>query len=68
MTETDKHALLEGQWLNDKHIHASQLLMKNDSSLLPVGSLQSPLLGQTLTELMINTLSIGSLFNTVSVV
>ena len=33
LTETDKHVLLEGEWLNDKHIHASQLLMKNDSSL-----------------------------------
>lgn len=34
--------------MNDKHIHADQLLMKNDSSLWPVGSLQDTLLGQNM--------------------
>ena len=48
LTESDKHILLQGQWLNDKHIHAGQLLMKNDSSLLPVGSLQDNFLGQNM--------------------
>ena len=73
LTETDKHILLEGQWLNDKHIHASQLLMKNDSSLLPVGSLQSPLLGQTLhfdvtSEESVQILHTGNHWLTISTV
>lgn len=46
--QADKDLLLNGQWLTDKIIHATQLLLKNDSTLLPVGSLQDPILGQTL--------------------
>ena len=48
LTEEDKSIILEGRWLNDKIIHAMQLLMKNDPNLLPVSSLQNPILGQTL--------------------
>ena len=33
--------------LNDRVIHAAQLLMKEDINLLPVGEFQDPLLGQT---------------------
>ena len=40
--------ILDGEWLNDNIINAAQLLMKLDQDLLPVGSLQNPLLGQTL--------------------
>ena len=32
LTEEDKCVLLEGQWLNDKLIHAAQLLMKHDGA------------------------------------
>ena len=48
MSQKDKDIILDGQWLNDSIIHAAQLLMKHDPDLLPVGSLQNPLLGQTL--------------------
>ena len=47
LTNEDKRIILEGKWLNDKIIHAAQLLMKNDPDLLPVGSLQNPILSQT---------------------
>ena len=36
-------------WLTDSVIHAAQLLIKNDHTLLPLGSLQNPIHGQTLT-------------------
>ena len=45
LTEVDKKELLTGKWLNDKVIHASQLLLKQRK----VGSLQNPLFGQTLS-------------------
>ena len=48
LTQEDKKVLLEGGWLNDKHIHSAQILRKQDTDLLPVGSLQNPLLGQNL--------------------
>ena len=48
LSVADKKTILSGQWLNDKMIDAAQLLLKNDKDLLPVGSLQSPLLGQNL--------------------
>lgn len=47
LTESDKHVLLGGMWLNDEYIHTNQILMKNDD-LLPVASLQNPLLQQNL--------------------
>ena len=49
LTTDDERTLGEGKWLNDKIIHAAQLLIKNDNDLLPVGGLQDPILGQTLT-------------------
>ena len=45
LTQEDKMLLEEG-WLNDKHIHSAQILMKQDTNLLPVGSLKNPLLRQ----------------------
>jgi len=48
LTHKDKDIVLDGGWLNDRIIHAAQLLMKHDQDLLPVGSLQDPLLGEML--------------------
>ena len=48
LTQKDRDVILDGEWLNDNIINAAQLLMKHDQDLLPVGSLQNPLLGQTL--------------------
>ena len=48
LSKKDRHIILDGGWLNDKIIHAAQLLMKHDGDLLPVGSLQNPLLGEAL--------------------
>ena len=45
----DLDDIKEGRWLSDRVIHAAQLLMKGDDDLLPVGGLQDPLLGQTLS-------------------
>ena len=45
LTEVDKKELLAGKWLNDKLIHAAQLLLKQKE----VSSLQNPLFGQTLS-------------------
>ena len=45
----DLDDIRKGRWLNDRVIHAAQLLMKGDDDLLPVGGLQDPLLGQTLS-------------------
>ena len=45
LTEVDKKELLTGKWLNDKVIHASQLLLNQRK----VGSLQYPLFGQILS-------------------
>ena len=39
LTEVDKKKLLNGKWVSDKVIHASQLLMKQDRD---VSSLQNP--------------------------
>lgn len=44
---SDLDDITEGRWLNDRVIHAAQLLMKGDKSLLPVGGFQNPLFGQT---------------------
>ena len=49
LTNEDRRIILEGKWLNDKIIHAAQVLMKNNPDLLPVGSLQNPILSQTYT-------------------
>ncbi len=49
LTQADKDRVLNGQWLTDSVIHAAQLLIKNDHTLLPLGSLQDPIHGQTLT-------------------
>ena len=46
LTNEDKRIILEGKWLNDEIVHAAQLLMENDPDLLPVGSLQNPILSQ----------------------
>ena len=46
LTEVGKKELLNGKWLNDEVIHASQLLMKQNRD---VSSLQNPLFGQTLS-------------------
>ena len=43
----DLDDITQGRWLNDRVIHATQLLMKEDNNLLPVGGFQNPLLGQT---------------------
>ena len=48
LTQKDRDITLNGEWLNDNIINAAQCLMKHDQDLLPVGSLQNPLLGQTL--------------------
>ena len=48
LTQKDRDIILNGEWLNDNIINAAQCLMKHDQDLLPVGSLQNPLLGQTL--------------------
>ena len=48
LTQKDRDVILDGEWLNHNIINAAQLLMKHDQDLLPVGSLQNPLLGQTL--------------------
>ena len=44
---SDLDDITQGRWLNDRVIHATQLLMKEDNNLLPVGGFQNPLLGQT---------------------
>ena len=49
LAKDDERTLIEGKWLNDKIVHAAQLLMKNDDDLLPIGGLQDPILGKTLT-------------------
>ena len=48
LSKNNRDIILDGEWLNDKLIHAAQLLMKYDGDLLPLGSLQNPLLGDTL--------------------
>ena len=48
LSQEDKSVMLEGRWLNDKIIHAAQLLIKHDPDLIPVGPLQHPLCGQSL--------------------
>ena len=48
LSQKDRDIILDGHWLNDSIIHAAQLLMKHDQDLLPIGSLQNSLLGQTL--------------------
>ena len=49
LTEEDKQIILSGEgWLNDGIVFAAMLLMKNDADLLPVGSLQNPVLGDSL--------------------
>ena len=45
LTEVDEKELLTGKWLNDKLIHAAQLLLKQRE----ISSLQNPLFGQTLS-------------------
>ena len=47
LTQKDRDIIMNGEWLNDNIINAAQCLMKHDLDLLPVGSLQNPLLGQT---------------------
>ena len=47
LTQKDRDVILDREWLNDI-INGAQLLMKHDQDLLPVASLQNPLLGQTL--------------------
>ena len=49
LTQADKEIVLNGEWLTDSIIHAAQLLIKNDHTLLPLGSLQDPILGKTLS-------------------
>ncbi len=49
LPQYDRDTILNGGWLNDRIMHAGMLLMKHDSDLLPVGSLQDPILGETLT-------------------
>ncbi len=46
--QADKDRVLNGQWLTDSVIHAAQLLIKNDHTLLPLCSLQHPIHGKTL--------------------
>ena len=40
---------IKRRWLNDKVIHAAQMLMKGYDDQLPVSGLQNPLLGQKLS-------------------
>lgn len=40
---------LTGEWLNDKHIQAAQLLMKSDSGLLKVDGLQDTVRAQNMS-------------------
>ena len=49
VTMSDKEIILNGGWLTDTIIHAAQVLIKKTCKLLPVGCLQNPLLGETLT-------------------
>ena len=64
LTQKDRDVILDGEWLNDNIINAAQLLMKHDQDLLPVGSLQNPLLGQTLAFDVISDMRV-SRFSTV---
>ena len=49
LTDADREELLTGKWLNDRLIHASQNLLKQDKDTdLPPTSLQNPLYGQML--------------------
>ena len=58
LSEEDKNIILNGEWLNDKIVHAAQVLMQEDQDLLSVGSLQNPLLGQTLQFEVLNKESV----------
>ena len=58
LSEEDKNIILNGEWLNDKIVHAAQVLMQEDQGLLSVGSLQNPLLGQTLQFEVLNKESV----------
>ena len=58
LSEEDKNIILNGEWLNDKIVHAAQVLMQDDQDLRSVGSLQNPLLGQTLQFEVLNKESV----------
>ena len=58
LTQEDKKMLLEGGWLNNKHIHSAQILMKQDRNLLPVGSLKNPLLRQNVGFKVVTQVSV----------
>lgn len=71
LTKVEKSILTCEQWLNDRHIHAAMIMMKD---LCPLSGLQDPVLGQTFSfqvcrEEMVQILhSGGSHWITVSVV
>ena len=48
LKHSHKDELLEGKWLNDCHIHASQQLIKLDPDLQHIRGLQDPIYGQSL--------------------
>ena len=47
LKHSHKEELLEGKWLNDCHIHASQQLIKLDPDLQHIRGLQDPIYGQS---------------------
>ena len=48
LTQKDKDDILNGGCLSDAVIYAAEVLIKNDPNLLPVNSLQNPILGTIL--------------------